>query len=241
MTVRKGAYNLRDSVEGSPVCVVHACNRRRAKPTFKNFPPNTYERTVTGPRICPAPYVYVRSFCRSARPPGCPVPITAARLTGSSRSDQGRVEVEMDGQWLTVCNEWWNSISADVVCRILGRDAGEISPIEWPSAAPQNQPSGTSLFGSVVCMQHDSTYCELTRRVSCPSSTAAGVVCSGPGKGRCIPYLACTCSKRNHRSEQSVSVELCWHEGGGCWMGAGWPGCMLRCPPSAAIQQTVSD
>ena len=45
----------------------------------------------------------------------------AVRLAGSgSSSSQGRVEVCLNNQWGTVCDDSWDAIDAGVTCRQLG-------------------------------------------------------------------------------------------------------------------------
>ena len=41
------------------------------------------------------------------------------RLQGGSTAEEGRVEICMNGQWSTVCNEQWDNIDASIVCRQL--------------------------------------------------------------------------------------------------------------------------
>ena len=46
------------------------------------------------------------------------------RLIGGRNSYEGRLEVYMNGQWGTVCDDFFNDIDASVVCRELGLSDG---------------------------------------------------------------------------------------------------------------------
>ena len=41
------------------------------------------------------------------------------RLQGGSHPLEGRVEVRVQGQWRTVCDEGWDDLDATTVCRML--------------------------------------------------------------------------------------------------------------------------
>ena len=42
------------------------------------------------------------------------------RLSGGQLSDEGRVEVCVGGDWGTVCDNYWSTEDANVVCSQLG-------------------------------------------------------------------------------------------------------------------------
>lgn len=42
------------------------------------------------------------------------------RLVDGESRKEGRVEVFINGQWGSVCDDGWNDINAGVVCRQLG-------------------------------------------------------------------------------------------------------------------------
>jgi len=49
------------------------------------------------------------------------------RLIGGTNHYEGRVEVCLDEQWQTVCDDSWGSTDAEVVCRQLGyQSSGKI-------------------------------------------------------------------------------------------------------------------
>ena len=43
-----------------------------------------------------------------------------ARLVGGSGQHQGRVEVNVKGTWGTICQNYFDKLDADVICRFLG-------------------------------------------------------------------------------------------------------------------------
>ncbi len=49
------------------------------------------------------------------------------RLVGGATANEGRLEILLDGQWGTVCDDYWGKADADVACRALGYAEGSVA------------------------------------------------------------------------------------------------------------------
>ena len=104
----------------------------------------------------------------------------AIRLVGGSLYNEGRVEVNYNGQWGTVCDNGWDDTDAGVVCRQLGFGSSGRSY----SSAYFGQGSGPIWLDSIVCTGNEPTLVNcghlgvnITRK--CSHSDDAGVRCYG--------------------------------------------------------------
>ena len=105
------------------------------------------------------------------------------RLVGGSSYNEGRVEVNYNGEWGTVCDDGWDNTDAGVVCRQLGFGPSGIAI----GSAGFGQGSGPIWLDSVTCTGSESALANcghLGVNVTklCVHNKDAGVRCSG-GQG----------------------------------------------------------
>ena len=121
----------------------------------------------------------------------------AVRLVGSNSSHEGRVEVNYNGEWGTVCDDGWDDTDAGVVCKQLGFGSSGIAT----GSADFGQASGPTLLGGIMCIGNEATLARcahyginITR--NCSILEAAGVKCS-TRKGQ-YSLIRCTYSPSLH-------------------------------------------
>ncbi|XP_030833778.1 deleted in malignant brain tumors 1 protein [Strongylocentrotus purpuratus] len=101
----------------------------------------------------------------------------AVRLVGGNNAAEGRVEIQFNGDWGTICDDDWDINDANVVCRMLGFQ----------------EASGEAYFGEgtdpiqlsrLACTGDEETIFECGHAGfgvhSCDHSKDAGVVCTAP-------------------------------------------------------------
>ena len=100
------------------------------------------------------------------------------RLVGGSSYNEGRVEVNYNGEWGTVCDDGWDDTDAGVVCRQLGFGSSGTAI----GSANFGQGSGSIWLDNVICTGNESTLAEcghlgirITR--NCSHLRDASVVC----------------------------------------------------------------
>ena len=104
----------------------------------------------------------------------------AIRLVGGSSYNEGRVEVNYNGEWGTVCDDGWDHTDASVVCRQLGFGSSGTAV----GSAGFGQGSGPILLDGVFCTGSELILAQcghlginVTR--SCSHAEDGGVRCSG--------------------------------------------------------------
>ncbi|XP_072138968.1 neurotrypsin isoform X2 [Mobula birostris] len=107
-------------------------------------------------------------------PEGSVMPI---RLVGGKEHHEGRIEVFHDGQWGTVCDDQWDDLDAEVVCRQLGL-SGTAKSWMWSHFG---QGSGPILLDDVECTGNELSMDECRksnwREHNCDHTEDAGVSC----------------------------------------------------------------
>ena len=109
------------------------------------------------------------------------------RLVEGSSYNEGRVEVNYNGEWGTVCDDGWDDTDAGVVCRQLGLGSSGTAIGSSGTAigsAGFGQGSGSIWLDSVTCTGNESTLAScghLGIGVSrnCSHYNDAFVTCSG--------------------------------------------------------------
>ena len=101
-------------------------------------------------------------------------------MIGGSSYNEGRVEVNYNGEWGTVCDDGWDDTDAGVVCRQLGFGSSGTAI----GSAAFGQGSGSVLLDYVLCTGSEVTLfrcahlgMNITR--SCEHSEDAAVRCNG--------------------------------------------------------------
>ncbi|XP_064405891.1 uncharacterized protein LOC135350948 isoform X5 [Halichondria panicea] len=100
---------------------------------------------------------------------GCEAPCSTGdiRLAGGNIPNEGRIEICMNNEWGTVCDDSWGSADATVVCRQLGYTATDAVAF---SAAHFGAGIGSTFLDGVSCGGEENSLIDCTR--------AASVICS---------------------------------------------------------------
>ena len=105
-------------------------------------------------------------------------PVVSVRLVDGLTDTEGRVEVNYEGTWGTVCNDSsWGLNDAMVVCRMLGYSSVLAAHVKY------GQGSGTVWMSNLACTGSESSISKCPHlgwgETSCSHSQDAGVTCGG--------------------------------------------------------------
>ena len=110
-----------------------------------------------------------------------PIALSELRLVNGFKSDNtlsGRVEVFINGEWGTVCDDGWNINDASVVCHQLGFEYA----LEAKCCAAFGQGYGSILLDDLACTGSESSLTSCSHlgvgSHNCGHGEDAGVVCS---------------------------------------------------------------
>ena len=100
------------------------------------------------------------------------------RLVNGNNASEGRVEIYLQGQWGTVCDDLWDIREATVVCKQLGF----LDAISAVGSATFGQGSGPIQLDDLRCVgnEYALAYCSARpiKQHDCYHSEDAGVKCN---------------------------------------------------------------
>ena len=108
-------------------------------------------------------------------------------LVNGSNQFEGRVEVYVNGQWGTVCEDWWNLQDAAVACQQLGYGYPVDAIRQAPFGSNENIPI---LLDNLDCRGNENRLQDCRARVgstshNCDHRKDVGLICFDASKQIC--------------------------------------------------------
>uniref|UniRef100_A0A8D0C8G5 Neurotrypsin n=1 Tax=Scleropages formosus TaxID=113540 RepID=A0A8D0C8G5_SCLFO len=139
------------------------------------------------------------------------------RLVGGENQKEGRVEIYVDGQWGTICDDGWTDRDADVVCRELGYTG----PAKARTMAYFGEGQGPIHVDNVKCTGSERSLADCIKQPlgthNCRHSEDAGVICDYAQHGIANDTGVSMCGLRMVHTRQKRII------GGENSLRGGWP------------------
>ncbi|KAM5151740.1 scavenger receptor cysteine-rich type 1 protein M130-like [Mantella aurantiaca] len=136
------------------------------------------------------------------------------RLSGGQDGCAGRVEVNIGGEWGTVCDDAWTEKNTEVVCRQLGCPP---SPAHSVKASSFGAGSGKVWMTGVTCSGNETSLRECKYSIEegdiCDHRNDVGVICSGEAEELRLVGGGSECEGRvevKHRGEWGTVCGVNW-------------------------------
>ena len=141
------------------------------------------------------------------------------RLVGGEADHEGRLEILHDGEWGTICDDYWTDTEADLACRILGYPEGSVGDTGRFSAAYFGAGKGPIWLDNLLCTGSETSLLDCPRQGSpaigehnCNHREDQGVRCETVTVPRVESIEVSAPSRGTYDPGETLEVTLVWSE-----------------------------